>query len=137
MGDGIMAFFGAPNVLANPSKQAVATAFDMVRELEELNAEFFCEGLEPLAIGIGIHTGEAVVGHVGASARHEYTAIGDAVNVASRLEGTTKECGFTVVCSREVLEAIGEGAGWEYLGEMQLKGHSPVASYGRFPTKGE
>jgi adenylate cyclase len=132
MGDGIMAFFGAPNSLGNASQSAVDAAADMVSGVAELNRELTAEGLPPIAIGIGIHSGDAVVGHVGSAARHEYTAIGDAVNVASRLEGATKDCGHTLVVSRDVFEELHDTEGWTYLGQLELKGHSPVASYGKF-----
>jgi len=135
MGDGIMAFFGAPNPLADASRAAVRAAEDIVAGVHELNREMADDGLPPLAIGIGIHAGHAVVGHVGSASRHEYTAIGDAVNVASRLEGATKEAGYTLVVSGEVYEELGEKGGWTDLGELALKGHTPVAGYGRYPVK--
>ena len=88
------------------------------------------EGEAPIEIGIGLHAGEAVIGHVGSSARHDYTAIGDVTNVASRLEGLTKEAGYRLVCSRRVSESLGAAAELTYLGPMAIKGHTPVEVYG-------
>jgi class 3 adenylate cyclase len=136
LGDGVMAFFGAPQPLDNPGAAANAAAREMLARLERLNSELAAEGHEPIRIGVGLHAGEAVVGHIGSAARHEYTAIGDTVNVASRLEGLTKDVGFPLVASRAVVDALQDRSGWESLGARQLKGHTPVEVYGWRPTNG-
>ncbi len=82
LGDGLMALFGAPFSLQNDAEAAVSAAVDMQKSLAEMNK---IPGKAPLTIGIGIHTGEAVVGFLGTERRMDYTAIGDTVNVASRL----------------------------------------------------
>jgi adenylate cyclase len=82
IGDGIMALFGAPTVSANDASNAIQTAVAMQRRLQNLNFENF----DKVGIGIGLHTGEAIVGYVGSEKRFEYTAIGDTVNLAARLE---------------------------------------------------
>jgi adenylate cyclase len=82
LGDGLMALFGAPFSLQNDAEAAVRAAVDMQKSLAEMNK---ASGKAPLTIGIGIHTGEAVVGFLGTERRMDYTAIGDTVNVASRL----------------------------------------------------
>jgi adenylate cyclase len=130
MGDGIMAVFGAPKPQANPCREAFEAARAMLSYVGELNAQFIAEGEKPIEIGIGLHAGEAVIGHVGSSTRHDYTAIGDVTNVASRLESLTKEAGYRVVVSRAVAEALGGGAPLTHLGPMAIKGHTAVEVYG-------
>ncbi|MBI3043634.1 MAG: adenylate/guanylate cyclase domain-containing protein [Betaproteobacteria bacterium] len=130
MGDGIMAVFGAPKPLGNPCREAFEAARAMLEFVAELNAQFRAEGEAPIEIGIGLNAGEAVVGHVGSSSRHDYSAIGDVTNVASRLETLTKEAGYRVVVSREVAGQLGGEDGLTFLGPMAIKGHSPVEVYG-------
>ncbi|CAN5154826.1 adenylate/guanylate cyclase domain-containing protein [soil metagenome] len=86
IGDGLMAIFGAPNATPEDATNAVKTAITMQKRLLALNKELESEGLRRIDIGIGLHTGEAVIGYIGSEQRSEYTAIGDTVNVASRLE---------------------------------------------------
>ena len=130
MGDGILAVFGAPKPLENSCREAFEAARAMLEYVSELNVQFRVEGVAPMDIGIGLHAGEAVVGHVGSSTRHDYTAIGDVINVASRLESLTKEAGYRVVVSRVVAERLGVGDGLAFLGPMAIKGHAPVEVYG-------
>jgi class 3 adenylate cyclase len=137
MGDGIMAFFNAPKQSENPCAQAFASARDMLARLAALNRELAAEGIEPIMIGVGLHVGDAVVGHVGSRARHEYTAIGDVVNVASRLEGLTKEVGYPLVCTRDVVDALADKTGFVLLGPKPVKGHTPVEVFGWQPPDKE
>jgi class 3 adenylate cyclase len=130
IGDGIMAMFGAPNSLSKPCDDAFAAAREMLEHVDQLNERLAAEGERPFEIGIGLHAGEAVIGHVGSSARHDYTAIGDAINVASRIEGLSKEAGFRVICSRAVAERLSDGAALAPLGPMAIKGHTPVEVFG-------
>jgi class 3 adenylate cyclase len=102
MADGIMAFFGAPADLGNPVSAAMTTAKEMLARLRTLNRSLQAEGGAALAIGIGLHLGEAVVGHVGSRTRREYTAIGDAVKLTARFEGLTKELGYPLLCTDAV-----------------------------------
>jgi len=134
MGDGIMAVFGAPKPLENPSRDAFDAACAMLKYVAELNRQFQTEGEAPIEIGIGLHFGEAVLGHVGSASRHDYTAIGDVTNVASRLESLTKEAGYRVVVSRVVAEHLGRDHGLASLGPMAIKGHSPVEVFGHDKT---
>ena len=130
MGDGIMAVFGAPKPLDNACRAAFDTAVAMLGFVKTLNVQFIAEGTEPIAIGIGLQFGDAVMGHVGSADRHDFTAIGDVTNVASRLETLTKEVGYRVVLSKLVADQLGSPAGLVALGPVSIKGHSSVDVYG-------
>ncbi len=130
IGDGMMTFFGAPNGLDSPARAALDAAHSMLDELALLNTELVAEGRAPLAIGIGIHCGPAVIGHIGSVERHEYTAIGDTVNIASRLEGLCAPLGHPIICSAEVAAQLGEGVALISLGERIIKGHSKIPVFG-------
>jgi class 3 adenylate cyclase len=88
------------------------------------------EGLRKRHIGIGLNAGEAVTGHVRSSTRHDYTAIGDVTNVASRVAGLTKNTGYRIIVTKVVAELAGKSAGLVPLGPMAIEGHDPVAVYG-------
>jgi class 3 adenylate cyclase/CHASE2 domain-containing sensor protein len=134
MGDGIMAFFGAPQPRDNSCADAFAAGQAMLAALAEFNRELAAEGRAPLAIGIGLHYGAAVVGYIGAADRHEYTAIGDAVNAASRIEGLTKEAGYPLLASRAVLDRLPDRDGFVPLGERAVKGRAAVEVFGWRPA---
>lgn len=134
MGDGIMAVFGAPQGLDNPCESAFRAARAMLDNLATVNARLAAEGQAPIDIGIGLHAGEAVLGHVGGRQRHDYSAIGDVTNVASRLESSTKEAGFRIVLSDEVAGRLPDRAGLVALGPVSLKGHTPVVAHGFDPV---
>jgi class 3 adenylate cyclase/CHASE2 domain-containing sensor protein len=135
IGDGMMCFFGAPAPLANACEAASNSARDMLVRLDALNKRFAERDLNPIAIGIGLHYGEVVLGHVGSSDRHEYTAIGDAVNTASRVEGLTKGVGYAFVVTRDVYNELPEKQDFVELGEQGVKGRSAVAIYGYTPSR--
>jgi class 3 adenylate cyclase/CHASE2 domain-containing sensor protein len=130
IGDGMMVLFGAPRKSADPCGSAVKCALAMMTELDALNAEFEAEGLPTLTIGIGINFGVVTVGNIGSSERHNYSAIGDAVNVAARLEGLTKELGRKILITEAVVSRIGEGFQFDPMGSHKVKGHSPVNIWG-------
>jgi class 3 adenylate cyclase/CHASE2 domain-containing sensor protein len=134
MGDGIMAFFGAPQPRENPCADAFAAAQAMLAALAEFNRELAMEGRPPLAIGIGLNFGAAVVGYIGAADRHEYTAIGDAVNTASRIEGLTKEVDYPLLAARSVVERLAGMGGFVPLGARAVKGRAAVEVYGWRPA---
>jgi len=98
-GDGLMAIFGAPKKSPDHAVQAVRAAVAMLRRLGPLNEQFAREGEETLAIGIGIHTGEVVAGPFGPDERVEYAVVGDTTNLASRIEGLTKQMQTTILVS--------------------------------------
>jgi adenylate cyclase len=117
LGDGLMALFGAPFALQNDAEAAVRAAVNMQKSLAELNR---ISGKPPLSIGIGIHTGEAVVGFLGTERRMDYTAIGDTVNVASRL--TSQAGPGQIVISAATHAQIGREISCCQLSPMKLKG---------------
>lgn len=90
IGDGLMAIFGAPTASPNDAKNALQTAIAMQKRLLILNKDFRNEGFPEVRIGIGLHTGEATIGYIGSEKRSEYTAIGDTVNLAARLESNAQ-----------------------------------------------
>ena len=109
LGDGLLAVFGAPVRLTEPCHAAVAAALEISSALRELNLRWRRSGRPELGIGIGIHAGEVVVGSVGApDHKLEYTVIGDAVNVASRIEQLNKKLGTEILISDVVFGAAGD-----------------------------
>jgi adenylate cyclase len=106
IGDNIMAIFGAPNATPEDAENALKTAVEMQQRLVTLNQELEAQGYVQIAIGIGLHTGEATVGYIGSQQRSEYTAIGDTVNLASRLESNAK--GGQILISEATANAGGD-----------------------------
>jgi adenylate cyclase len=104
IGDGLMAIFGAPTATANDANNAVKTAVAMQRRINRLNGELVADGLLPITVGIGLHTGNALVGYIGSEIRSEYTAIGDTVNLAARLEANAR--GGQILLSEATAQAI-------------------------------
>ena len=113
IGDAVMAVFGSPVRHPDHPRRALRAAIGMAREAEGfrqwMRERFADRSLPEFAIGVGLHTGEAVIGDIGTPKRREFTAIGDTVNAASRLEGATKELGFVVVASEASIQAAGAG----------------------------
>jgi class 3 adenylate cyclase/CHASE2 domain-containing sensor protein len=130
IGDGMMVIFGAPKKSDDTCGDAVRCALAMMDELDRLNGEFEREGLPTLTIGIGVNYGTVTVGYIGSSERYNYSAIGDAVNVAARVEGLTKELGRKIIITGAVVSRIGEGFHFDPLGSHKVKGHSPVEVWG-------
>lgn len=122
MGDGLMAVFGAPRPDHEHAMQAVRAALSMREKLHAVNARLASEGLPKLELGVGIHTGQAVLGNIGSSKRMEYTAIGDAVNLASRLEGLTKKYAVDIVISSGTQALVSNDVEADLLGSVTVKG---------------
>jgi class 3 adenylate cyclase/CHASE2 domain-containing sensor protein len=117
VGDGLMATFGLPQPLPAPQRSALEAAQDLLLRVDRLNVEFAAEGIEAIRVGIGIHSGEVLSGHVGSGQRREFSVIGDAVGIAGRLEALTKEFPHPVICSAEVAAAVGFAGGLVDLGK--------------------
>jgi adenylate cyclase len=130
IGDGLMIVFGAP-VNRGETLEARAAALcglDMLAEVERMNKEWEGTDRPHIAIGVGIHTGEATCGVVGAPGRLEYTVIGDTVNLAARLESTTKEAGVALLASSATAALLGVDYETEPLGDVKVKGKTVSTS---------
>jgi len=123
IGDAIMAFWGAPLDDPEHAKNAVACALEMADTLLAFKAELGELG-KSFDVGIGVHSGPAVVGLIGSERRREYTSIGDTVNLASRIEGLTKEAGRRILVSRETMERCGNAFDFVSCGSFHAKGRA-------------
>lgn len=126
LGDGIMAIYGAPMAYGDDAERAVRTAIAMRERLQEINEKRTESGKEAFRIGIGIHTGEVVMGNIGHIEKMEYTAIGDTVNVASRIENLTKEIQCDILVSESTYEYLPEIFDVNRHGPFELKGRSSL-----------
>ena len=124
IGDGPMAIFGAPLPLPEPALAAARAALDMLEMIELLNAERAGRDQPPIAIGIGIASGEMIAGYTGTQTRATYTCIGDTVNLAARLETHTKDAGRSILVDGETCRALGSRLPSEALGPVRFKGKS-------------
>lgn len=124
IGDCLMAFWNAPLDVPDHAARAIAAGRRMIAAVAALNREFAAEGMAPLAIGIGINTGTCIVGNMGSGARFDYSAIGDAVNLAARLEALTKDLGVPLIAGEATAAALGPGGGLRPLGEASVRGRS-------------
>jgi adenylate cyclase len=122
VGDAIMALFGAPLAQEDHAARAARAALEMVAQLPVLSPRWEARCGHALRIGVGINTGDAVVGVMGADHRREYSAIGDTVNLASRLEGVTKEYGTPIIASHTTAAAIQGQFQVRELSELRVRG---------------
>ncbi len=130
IGDAIMVLCNAPLDLSDHPKKGCIIALRWVKELEKLNEEWKKEGRPPLGIGVGINTGDAVIGNMGGDLRFEYTAIGDTVNLASRLEGMNKVYGTVIIATESTQKLVQNDFLFRELDMVRVKGKErPVAIY--------
>jgi adenylate cyclase len=130
IGDAIMALFGAPKSHGDDALRAVRAGLEMVTLVESLAPQWTPILGRPPQVGIGINSGEAVVGSIGSEIRSDFTAIGDAVNLAARLEGLTKEFGIPLIISEYTAAELGERLALEPLGRVRVTGReAPVLIY--------
>ena len=122
IGDGVMALFGLDSGVEAGCRQALAAARDMSARMESLNRALVHDIPEPLRIGIGIHTGPAIVGEMGYGSAVSVTAVGDSVNTASRIEGLTKTYGCELVISEAVALRAGIDVGDAPRHEIEIRG---------------
>lgn len=130
IGDAIMAFWGAPLDDADHAEHAVRAALEMQQAMDRLRAGLLARGLPPIGMRIGLHSGTAVVGNVGSETRFSYTAIGDAVNLAARLEGANKAFGTGILLSQSTAERLPADLRLRPLDDVIVKGKTePVRVY--------
>ncbi len=135
MGDAIMAEFGAPLEQPDHARLACRAALQMVATLQDLNQEWQAQGRPPLNIGVGVNTGPVAVGNMGSDRLFDYTAIGDNVNLGSRLEGLNKYYGTNILISQGTAEALGDGFVLRDVDRVKVKGKAQAS--GIFELLGE
>jgi class 3 adenylate cyclase/DNA-binding response OmpR family regulator len=130
IGDAIMAIFGAPRPLPNAHACAIRAAVNMIKALVKVDTTHLILPEKGLAVGIGINSGECVVGNIGFQDRMDYTVIGDTVNLASRLEGVTKMYRHPIIVSENMSEAARDQFIFRKIDTVRVKGrNSPVGLY--------
>jgi class 3 adenylate cyclase/CHASE2 domain-containing sensor protein len=122
MGDAIMAFWGAPLDQPDHAERACSSSLEMIDKLKELQKKWKKEGIPSFDIGIGLNSGEAIVGNMGSSNRFDYTAMGDNVNIASRLEGLNKNYGTNIIISENTYKMVKDKFKTRKLDVVQVKG---------------
>lgn len=129
IGDAVLAFFGTEKAATN----AVAAAVELLKNIEALSGEQSVReftGETEIRVGIGIHSGEVVIGNIGSLRKMDFTIIGDSVNIASRVEKLTKQLGRPVLISEAAVGMAGAGLKFEFLGNFQMRGlEKPIGIY--------
>ncbi|PLX19720.1 MAG: hypothetical protein C0601_01115 [Candidatus Muiribacterium halophilum] len=122
VGDEIMAIWGAPVAHENSEELAVRCGFGMLKKLHELQKDWEDQGIEPFNIGIGINSGDMIVGNMGSPKRMDYTVIGDAVNTGARIESLTRQFQTSFIVSETTYLAVKDFVEAELLGKVSVKG---------------
>ena len=124
VGDEIVAFFGAPSSeqQQDHAQRAAECALDMVEEMKELHREWEVRGIPRLSMGIGINSGDMIVGNMGSSGIMDYTVVGSEVNLGARLESLTRQYGVTIIISEETRRRLSEAFYVKDLGKTKVKG---------------
>ncbi|MFT7003244.1 MAG: adenylate cyclase [Sulfurimonas sp.] len=122
IGDAVMAFFNAPIDVKDHADASCRTALEMIEKLDVLNEELAFENLDPIRIGIGINTANVVVGNMGSDTRFNYTVIGDGVNLASRVEGLTKNYGIDILITEFTVAKINDKFIYREIEPVKVKG---------------
>jgi adenylate cyclase len=120
IGDGLLAVFGAPQALDNHALAALRAAWDMRDALDDVNAVSAAHGLSPMRMGIGIHTGDVVIGNIGNQDHVDYTVIGDVVNVAAHVEQHTKKVRRAILLTHATYDRVGVEALVEAVEEVRM-----------------
>lgn len=122
IGDAVMAFFNAPVDVKNHADAACYSALSMIEKLDKLNEVFMGEGLHPIRIGIGLNTAEVIVGNIGSDAKKDYTVIGDGVNLASRVEGLTKNYTVQILITEFTVARLVDSFIYREIEPVKVKG---------------
>ena len=122
IGDAVMAFYNAPVDIEKHAEASCLSALSMIERLNKLNVQLEKENLNPIRIGIGINTAEVIVGNIGSDAKKDYTVIGDGVNLASRVEGLTKNYGVEILITEFTVAKIGKSFLYREIEPVKVKG---------------
>ena len=138
IGDAVMAVFGAPGSRHDDARRALLCALDIHEVVRKMNEERGKDNLRQIKLGIGLHTGVVVAGTLGSPDRMDYTVIGDTVNVAARVESTTRNTGAEILLTSATVRAAGEGFKFNPVGKMSLKGREePVDIFSIDPCRSD
>ena len=122
IGDAVMAFWGAPIESEHHARQTVSCALEMIERLKIVNIYFARNNFPEIKIGIGMNTGPVIVGNIGSTKRLDYTVIGDNVNLASRVEGLTKNYGCSILLAETTAKTLGDQFICRVVDRVQVKG---------------
>jgi adenylate cyclase len=143
IGDGILAYWGAFTPQVNHAAEAAQAACEMIDRVKELNNAWAAQGRQTIAIGVGVNTGAVIFGNIGKGKKIEFTVIGDAVNLAARLEGLNKEFGTSIIVSEFTQQRIANLARTRPLGGYRVKGKTvettvfALEGWGALPAQAE